>query len=134
MDADKAERRRHLVLAEQQSVADYDKAILALAGGGLGVSIAFIRDIVGARADLPFGLLYWSWGVWAGSMASTLLSFYASRLALRKAIHQLDAGERETGGCAAAVTEYLNLVSGLAFLAGLVLIAIFVRATLGGAR
>lgn len=132
MSPEEDEQRKHLVQAEQESVASYDKAILSLAAGGLGVSMAFVKDIVDNKVGLPFHYLYWSWTVWGVSVTSTLASFYTSRLALRKAIRQIDARMAPTGGKATVVTEILNALSGISFLAGTALLALFVRSSLGG--
>lgn len=40
--------RKLLIDAQQQSYQQFDKAILTLSSGGLGVSIIFLRDILGS--------------------------------------------------------------------------------------
>ncbi|WP_134984071.1 hypothetical protein [Xanthomonas axonopodis] len=41
------EYRQWLVVAEQKAQEDYDKTVLTLSGGALGISFAFVKDIVG---------------------------------------------------------------------------------------
>ncbi len=63
-----------------------------------------------------------------------LASHYSSVLATRTAIKQVDAGEiykQAPGRAFGAVTDRLNLLGGLAFIAGLVFIVLFVNANLG---
>lgn len=44
---DRDEWREHLVSAEQKSQEDLDKALLSLSGGALGVSLIFLKDVIG---------------------------------------------------------------------------------------
>ena len=42
--------RDFLIAAEQKSQEDYDKTVIALSGGALGISFAFATDIVGGQS------------------------------------------------------------------------------------
>jgi hypothetical protein len=128
MDKDLREYRQHLILAEQKAQDDYDKAVLALAGGGLGVSIAFVEKVVGTGTLEQSGLLAGSWLCWALSIACVLCSYFLSRHALRCAIAQVDGVQpqiRRLGGRMAIATEVANFLSGLLFVIGVVLLSIF---------
>ncbi len=46
--------RQHLVDAEQQMQAEYDKAVLVLSGGAIGLSMTFLKDIVGVNPTPAF--------------------------------------------------------------------------------
>lgn len=35
--------------ADQQAQTDYEKTVLSLSGGALGISFAFVKDIVGSK-------------------------------------------------------------------------------------
>lgn len=122
-----AEYRQHLVLAEQKTQEDYDKSILSLSGGALGVSFAFIDKILQGREPEFLWMLTGAWILWGLSIAAVIFSFFCSRQALRKAIDQVDKGEdlQKPGGIMSAITERLNIISGVAFMVGIVLIAIF---------
>ena len=85
-----AEYRGLLTQTEQKSQAEFDKGVLALSGGALGLSFAFLKNIVGAGEIIHAGFLLAAWIMWAASSASVLISFFVSTLALRKAIGQLD--------------------------------------------
>jgi hypothetical protein len=142
VDPETSEYRRNLILAAQKAQSDYDKAILTLTAGGLGLSLAFMNDIVSGRKDLPFNDLLGGWMWWAGALASTLFSFYTSRWSLRKDILALDQDEeREAQGkeplkrkkdFLKIFTEFLNAFSGFAFITGAWLILQFVFKSLGG--
>lgn len=86
--------REHLVLARQSSQDSYDKAILSLSGGALGISIAFI-DKLAADAPLRPGLLLTSWSCWAISLILILFSHFFSHRSLTHAIAKLDRDEDE---------------------------------------
>ena len=133
MDKDLQEYRQHLILAEQKAQEDYDKAVLALAGGGLGVSLAFVEKVVGTGTLEKSWLLAGSWLCWAVSIACVLCSYFLSRHALRCAIAQVDGVQtqiRRLGGRMAVATEVANFMSGLLFVVGVVLISVFAVANL----
>src|ERR1051325_8367007 len=68
------EYRNHLVLAGQKAQEDYDKAVMTLSGGALGVSFAFLKDIVGPGDLLNETLLFFSWISWGLSVTAVLFS------------------------------------------------------------
>jgi len=129
------EYRQHLVLARQKAQEDYDKSVLALSGGALGISMAFVEKVVGPGAIHRSGLLVASWMCWAASVACVLVSYFLSRHALLGAIEAVDSGQselRRPGGRMSVATEVANVLSGLLFLIGVVTIAFFVVVNLGG--
>lgn len=123
--------REHCVSAGQKVQEDYDKAVLTLSGGALGVSFAFIKDVIGPGAITHPRLLLGAWIVWGMSVVITLASYWFSGRALRKAINQIDAGNihgKVPGGAYAGITESLNAVGGLLFVTGVILMVFFVSA------
>ncbi|MFZ4777221.1 MAG: hypothetical protein ACOYM3_17780 [Terrimicrobiaceae bacterium] len=125
-----AEYRRLLTSAEQQSQADFDKAILALSGGALAISFSFIKDVVGPDNMIRSGFLLWSWIVWALSSCSVLLSFFTSQLALRKTIKELDAHGKvppRPGGWYDRLTSIFNISGLVLFLLGIFLMIFFLH-------
>lgn len=67
-----------------------DKAILSLSSAGLGVSLAFIKNVVPLDKATNLYLLYLSWGTFVGSIAGTLVSFLASQCGLEKQADQVN--------------------------------------------
>jgi len=129
MDDDLKQYRSDLIEAEKQAQEDYDKTILTLSSGALGISIAFIKNIVGEGPIVAPGFLYWAWICWGASMASILVSFYTSHLALRREIRNLSEGktiEDTPGGIFDKITAILNPLSGVLLIVGIILIALFV--------
>ncbi len=137
MSADLEWYREHLVQAEQKSIEAYDKSLLALSGGALGVSFAFIKDITQLMMPGPFQstyLLILAWSVWVLTIGLTLFSFYSSHRALRKSIKQVDKGTiyKETaGGRWARATHCLNAAAGVLFVCGLALMIVFAARNVG---
>jgi hypothetical protein len=128
MNKELQEYRQHLILAEQKAQEDYDKAVLTLSGGGLGVSLAFVEKVIGSGTLERSWLLAGSWLCWAVSIAAVLCSYFLSRHALRCAISQVDGDQpqiRRLGGRMAVATEVANFMSGLLFVIGVVLISVF---------
>lgn len=115
------EYRNGLIQAEQKSQDDYDKSIVSLSGGALGLSIIFFKEVLGGKAPVHSEILVYSWVAWASSIATVVLSYFLSRLALRKAIEQTDNNDFRAGvgGWAAKLTAYTNALSGLLFIVGI---------------
>ena len=113
--------------------SEFDKAVLALSGGALGISMTFLKDIVLARGIHDGEALWLAWCFWGASVTCTLISFYTSAAAFRKAIKQLRAGrhhEESPGGSFDCFTKVLNFLAGGFFVAGVVSIVIFAATNL----
>lgn len=122
------EYRNWLVAADQKASEAYDKAVMTLSGGALGLSLTFVKDIVKSPHSESLWLLEASWGCLTLSLAFILVSMLFSQWALRRAIGQVDesslSGAR-VGGFFATLTATLNVLSGAAFLGGIALLAWF---------
>lgn len=128
-----AEYRKWLVAAEQKSQEDFDKTVLSLSGGALGISFVFLKDVVGPQPIVLSGFLLAAWLTWAFSTFSVLTSFYLSHLALRRAIGQVDDGtihKQTPGGAFACLTAILNATGAVLFLVGVCCITVFAGANL----
>jgi hypothetical protein len=146
------EYRKLCVAAEQKAQDDFDKSVLALSGGALGVSFAFIKDIVGPGAIIHPYLLVSAWAAWGASIVATLASYWFGQQALRTAIDQVDVTLRKRKGAEgqkgtegqkgidgeipgrkfAWITAALNVMAGLLFVLGVASIVTFVGANVGG--
>jgi hypothetical protein len=127
------EYRNWLVAADQKASEAYDKAIMTLSGGALGLSLTFMKDIAQSPRSETIWRLELSWGCLAASLAFILLSMLSSQWALRKAIKQVDHGfpkGTRAGGGFSILTSLLNIFSGIAFVLGIGLLAWFTIANL----
>jgi len=132
MDQQTQEYRNHLVEARQKAFDDFDKTVLVLSGGALGVSITFIKDLIGPGLLLGRACLLSSWGCWGLSVLTVLISYYSSQLTLNRAIGEIDSDirSRRPGGGFRSFTLTLNALGGLSFLSGLTLFIIFISKNL----
>lgn len=122
------------MLAEQKAQEDYDKTILSLSGGALGISFAFIDKVIGTGAVIQPRLLFCAWLSWGSSVIFVLTSYFFSQLALRRAIKQVDMHQiyiKRPGGFFSIAIDICNVMGGLLFFAGVILIVIFVQKNLG---
>lgn len=134
-DSELKEYRNQLCLAEQKAQGDFDKTIISLSGGALGISFAFIKDIVHFDKITFKSLLLLSWLSWGLSILCILVSFYISNLAFRYAIKQVDEGtiyNGKAGGGFSAFVAHLNIFGMMTFITGIILIVIFISKNLGG--
>ena len=121
--------RQSLIAAEQSMQGEYDKGVLTLSGGALGISLVFLKDVVGTRPLVHSECLLASWIVWGLSIAFVLSSYFTSTKALRRAV--TDTDERTIyitlaqSGWATA-TKVLNALGGICFFVGIILIVTFV--------
>jgi len=137
-DSGKAQRER---LYEAQSLKyqdgahaaleAFDKAILTLSAGALGLSLGFIKDVAPLSTAVGLWLLYWSWGFLGAAIFLTLFSFIASyqafeqqkEVAFEYYINQTE--HVRTQGRWALITRYVTYVAGGFFVAALLLTLIF---------
>jgi hypothetical protein len=126
------EHRKHLVDARQKAFEDFDKTIIALGGGALGISVTFVKDLLGPGEISLRGLLLWAWLCWVLCLLTVLSSYFVSQRALDTAIAQLDSKDvdNSAGGFYSTVTHILNISGALEFLVGLILFIVFVYANL----
>lgn len=129
----KKEYRSLLITAEQKSQEDYDKTLVSLSGGALGLSLLFIENVIGDSNPVSPGFLVGAWVLWVLSLAAVVLSYFCSGVALRKSIEQCDKNDYTggVGGKAAKATLFLNAASGILFILGVVSIIIFCSKNIG---
>lgn len=123
--------------ASQSSYEQFDKAILTLSSGGLGLSIIFITDFQNYNGIDYTSFLIISWVFFCLSILTTLLSFVFSQKASKLNIEFADKyylkNKEEyfskTNPYSKA-TKYLNYLSGTFFLIAVVITLIFVSINL----
>lgn len=82
--------RRALIETEQNQSLQYDKAILTLSAGALGVTVVFVHEIAPAPDKDTLHFLFGGWAAFALSILSTLFSFLSSQAAHRQQRDSLD--------------------------------------------
>ena len=118
--------------AELEVSGRYDRWILTLSGGALGLSITFIEKI--AKNPTPETLLWLklSWGCLVISLLSALLSLVTSQSAIRENRRELDLAYSEGrdpkldfSRWFSAFTNILNWGSLLLFIIGVIFLCVF---------
>jgi hypothetical protein len=121
--------RQSLIAAEQSMQGEYDKGVLTLSGGALGISLVFLKDVVGTKPLVHSECLLAAWIVWGLSIAFVLSSYFTSTKALRRAVTDTDEKmiyiTLAQSGWATA-TKVLNALGGICFFVGIILIVTFV--------
>ncbi len=123
------EYRQQLLTHEQESIESFDKAVLSLSGGALGLSITFLNNLIFSNTLVRTELLLFAWICWGSSLILTLTSFWLSARAMNKAVQQLDEGKlgrEHPGGMWDKATRKLTFLGGFAFILGVVFIIVFV--------
>lgn len=128
--------RAQLMELEQKTQDSYDKTLLTLSSSALGLSFAFVTEIVPIGQAEGNILLLIAWGCWGVSLAFVLFAYYMSRQAFRDAIKRIDNAinqgnlmtiyQKPIGGRKDQVTSFCNATAGILFLAGVAFIIIFV--------
>jgi|SRR6267378_662765 len=121
------EYRQQLLSLEEKAQATFDKTVVTLSGGALGISFAFTNSIVGTSPVVDRPWLIAAWGAWVGSLAASLSSHYFSTFAIRRRIETLDSGAAKDGaGRWDRAVVVTNAASAVLFLAGAAAIGVFV--------
>lgn len=120
------DERAWLVAADHAASQTYDKLVVALGGGALGLSLAFMRDVVQSPESGTVGWLAWAWVLLALSLLCTFTSLLTSQAALRLGMHQLDEEDgARLGGAWTVATWTLNIAAGVLLVTGVLLLVVF---------
>lgn len=124
------EERKQLIEAVRESSQLFDKSVLTLAAGALGLSLTFIRQITPSVKQGTIYILVLAWLFFCLSILSTLISFLTSKSACLKQIHILEEdyfGDRcqNSENKLSGLTTLLNVASIISFFVGTILLAIF---------
>lgn len=117
--------REWLVKADYDASRDFDKAIMTLAAGALGLSIVFVHDLAPHPDGVP--ILAVAWALFAASLLAILVSFLFSQGALRREITALDEGKvlSTPGGIPGRVTFCLNIAGAITLILGIASLVTF---------
>ncbi len=117
--------RDWLVKAHHTASQDFDRAVMTLAGGGLGVSIAFVRDIA------PHPTHKWMLGVgWLGftlSLVCVFVSLLTSQATSLRMIEDIDENRdsRERFNMPGWATDLLNTLAAVFLVSGVGFVVLF---------
>ena len=105
---------------------EFDKAILTLSAGLMGISLAFIKDIVPLELAIDLPLLYASWVFGVGAIIVTLASFWTSKNAFNAQLAVLYEEHMSPGKTlgptrAALFTRWLTCLEAACFLVSILL-------------
>jgi len=122
----------HLLSARQSSFEQFDKAIFTLSAGGLGLSVAFVKDIVPLAHTTCLGVLISSWVLFTTAIFSTLASFVLSQQAIDRQLFDAEQyylhgkkNHRTKKNPFATATKFCNIVSGICFFAAVLTTILF---------
>lgn len=131
------EYHNQLNLARQSSYEQYDKSILFLSIGALGLSLSFLRDISSPSSIHYPILLLLSWYGFASSIVLTVISFIISQRAMERQMEIAEdyylKGSDDAFGSknfSDTTTMVLNLLTGILFIVSIFLTLIFVTLNL----
>ena len=126
------EERKELIHAEQLMYKSFDRAILTLSAGALGISITFINQIAPYPTRDTKWLIISAWMFFSLSVLSTLISFLTSQVACRKQIEICEevllhgrSDDDSKSNKFATLTKWLNYTSIFFFLIGIITLASF---------
>ncbi len=126
--AELGEHRRHLVEALHTASQDFDKAILTLAAGALGISIAFINQVAPKPRDTAW--LAIAWLLFGAALVFILISFITSQSPIRWEIDNVYAEPRPARPHAKLTTTLNSLAAG-AFVLGVASLVVFALLNVG---
>jgi hypothetical protein len=130
--ADKsAEYRKQLGAIEWELNKDFDNRVMILAGGAFGVSITFIKEIVGKDNVSYAWMLMLSWGLLILCLTILLINIYIGLIAYRQAIVRLDAGKHPLTWISKIIVGF-NIAGLVSLIGGLLFLALFSFFNLGG--
>jgi hypothetical protein len=121
--------RTSLIGALLDQAGSYDKWVLTLASGSLGLSLTFIEKIVPHPEVSTINILISAWSFLGFSILMTLLSFLFSQRACLKNIqiieNKLNKVEVNNNNIFTTMTGMLNWLSMISFLTGIALLIAF---------
>ena len=137
------EHRKYLIESELDVAKSYDRWLLTLSGGALGLSMTFAGDIASDSGVTSPSLLLVGWLGFCAAIALGLTSIYVSQRAHEESRVVLDAtmqdfvesgrkagfwaevGRRQSKCWRSKFVGRLNQVSGAAFVLGIVFLSVF---------
>lgn len=127
----KLEYYKLLVEGKRNASKSYDQALLALAGGALGLSVTFIDNFVVTKPPQQGWLLFTAWVLFGVAICCTLTSFLTAQEAYRvdigRVIDAMQSGQPITANTRlTSITYWLNRIALCSFAIGILVFIIFV--------
>jgi hypothetical protein len=129
--------RDHMIELQKLNSQNFDKAILSLSTTTLGLSLAFIKDIVNLENAACISILKLSWIALVLAIIITLLSFLFSQSAITKQLEYADEyylqnkdASLEKTNCFDILNRWSAYFSALFFILGIILTVIFVQSNI----
>ena len=126
MEEEKDTYLEQLNKAYIESSSQFDKQILFIASGALGISLAFIKDIVKLDIATSKNLLLLSWIFFGAVILICILSHYTSLKAINFKIENLYQKKDKTSKLFDFFTKLFNILMILFLAAGLILLFVFI--------
>ena len=134
MEEELANYRTSLIEVETQLKESYDKLVVLLSGGALGLSMTFLKDIINLNQIVyPFVLLT-AWGAFILSLMAILGALSFGIEAHRKAVLQIDDDtiyDQKAGGRFSWLTKILHRSAAVFLFFGLISMSVFVYINVG---
>jgi hypothetical protein len=132
------EYRNQINQLESKNQEGFDKTLLTLSSGALGLTLTFIKDIIDLDNAKFTVFLFLCWLSWALSLCMILLSYNSSISSFQKIRMQIDRGEVDTilksrkhlGEPFRTWTSIFNHGGLITFLIGVLFIIIFISLNL----
>jgi hypothetical protein len=119
---ERARFRAFLQDLEVKSSENYDKTLVTVTSAAIGVSLIFLKDIVGDGSLFHVWFLFTAWATWVLALAANLFSFAFSQVGLRKLIRLIDQNaplnQASPGGFFGRFVPFLNWGAGFLFVLG----------------
>ncbi|MCC7006132.1 MAG: hypothetical protein IT497_05755 [Ottowia sp.] len=109
---------------QRLNAEDFDKSILTYASAGIAISITLLTTIIPFKVASYLGYLYLTWASFLSAIVATISSFYTGNKGLDEQLEFILQNQNKQSfwdGC----THVLNMISGVAFILGIVFALIF---------
>lgn len=123
MAEDNGDIRQQWIDVIQDSSRQYDQTIILVASGAIGLSLAFINNIIAKGVMNPCDLFI-SWGCFILAILANLISHLTSTKGYLENISELDHG-REPNKIWAIITVTLNVAALILIVAGIIYLCLF---------
>ena len=117
-NGERQQYRRMLLELTQKSQDSYDRLVIYLSVGAMGLSFTVVDSLIGGRPARELWALGGAWTMWTISVSAMLFSHLLSVQVLQEETRQFDKRQASTRGWRDIAVDVLNRVGGLAFVMG----------------